>query len=104
MRSLIDPRERVGTVGGIMNLSNQIAAISAPIVTGYIVTVTKSYSGAFVAAAVALSIGIAGYVILLGDLEPIARPGQAGDLRGMSGAQRRLSALGSALTSPCRLP
>ena len=75
MPSLIAPRESVGTVGGIMNLSNQIAAISAPIATGYIVTVTKSYSGAFVAAAVVLSIGIAGYVFLLGDMEPIPEPG-----------------------------
>jgi ACS family D-galactonate transporter-like MFS transporter len=75
MPSLIAPRESVGTVGGIMNLSNQIAAISAPIATGYIVTVTKSYSGAFVAAAVVLSIGIAGYAFLLGDMEPIPEPG-----------------------------
>jgi len=75
MPSLIAPKESVGTVGGIMNLSNQIAAISAPIATGYIVTVTRSYSGAFVAAAVVLTIGIAGYVFLLGDMEPIAEPG-----------------------------
>jgi ACS family D-galactonate transporter-like MFS transporter len=75
MPSLIAPRESVGTVGGIMNLSNQIAAIAAPIVTGYVVTMTKSYSGAFVAAAIVLSIGIAGYVFLLGDMEPIAEPG-----------------------------
>jgi MFS transporter, ACS family, D-galactonate transporter len=74
MPSLIAPRESVGTVGGIMNLSNQIAAIAAPIVTGYVVTMTKSYSGAFVAAAIVLSIGIAGYVFLLGDMEPIAEP------------------------------
>ncbi len=74
MPSLIAPKESVGTVGGIMNLSNQIAAISAPIATGYIVMVTKSYSGAFVAAAAVLSIGIAGYVFLLGDMEPIPEP------------------------------
>ena len=76
MPSLIAPKESVGTVGGIMNLSNQIAAIAAPIVTGYIVTVTKSYSGAFVAAAIVLAIGIAAYVFLLGDMEAIAEPGQ----------------------------
>jgi sugar phosphate permease len=74
MPSLIAPKESVGTVGGIMNLSNQIAAISAPIFTGYVVTATKSYSGAFIAAAVVLSIGIAGYVFLLGDMEAIAEP------------------------------
>jgi MFS transporter, ACS family, D-galactonate transporter len=74
MPSLIAPKESVGTLGGIMNLSSQIAAISAPIATGYIVTVTRSYSGAFVAAAMVLSVGIAGYVFLLGDMEAIAEP------------------------------
>ena len=74
MPSLIAPKESVGTLGGIMNLSSQIAAISAPIATGYIVTVTRSYSGAFVAAAVVLAVGIAGYVFLLGDMEAIAEP------------------------------
>jgi hypothetical protein len=36
----------------------------SPIATGYIVTVTRSYSGAFVAAAIVLAIGIAAYVLL----------------------------------------
>src|ERR1043166_10314150 len=39
------------TIGGIMNLSNQIAGIAAPIVTGFIVAGTHSYSVAFLAAA-----------------------------------------------------
>ena len=74
MPSLIAPRESVGTVGGIMNTSNQIAGIVAPIATGYIVAVTNSYSWAFVLAAVVLMIGIAGYVFVLGDMAPIAEP------------------------------
>lgn len=76
--SLISPRESVGTVGGIMNLSNQIAGIAAPIVTGFIVARTQSYSAAFIAAAAVLLLGIAAYVFLLGDMAPIPEPDEAG--------------------------
>jgi MFS family permease len=72
--SLIAPRESVGTLGGIMNFSNQLAGIAAPIVTGYIVAGTRSFSWAFIGAAAFLAIGIAGYVFLLGNMEPIAEP------------------------------
>ncbi|HSC45988.1 MAG TPA: MFS transporter [Candidatus Acidoferrum sp.] len=74
MPSLIAPRESVGTIGGIMNLSNQIAGIAAPIVTGFIVAGTHSYSAAFLAAAVFLLLGIAAYIFLLGNMEPIPEP------------------------------
>src|SRR6266704_520047 len=75
--SLIAPRESVGTVGGILNLCNQLAGIAAPIATGFIVAGTKSFSWAFIAAAVFLALGIAGYIFLLGNMEPIAEPGEA---------------------------
>ena len=74
MPSLISPRESVGTVGGIMNLSNQIAGITAPIVTGFIVARTQSYSAAFITAAAFLLLGIAAYVFLLGNMAPIPEP------------------------------
>jgi len=74
MPGLIAPRESVGTIGGIMNLSNQIAGIAAPIVTGFIVAYTHSYSVAFLAAATFLLLGIAAYVFLLGDMAPIPEP------------------------------
>ena len=72
--SLIAPRESVGTLGGIMNLANQLAGIAAPIVTGYILNATHSFSWAFGAAAAFLVIGIAGYVFLLGRIVPIPEP------------------------------
>jgi MFS transporter, ACS family, D-galactonate transporter len=72
--SLIAPRESVGTLGGILNFCNQLSAIAAPICTGYIVAATHSYSGAFVAAAAFLFMGIAGYIFLLGRIEPIPDP------------------------------
>jgi ACS family D-galactonate transporter-like MFS transporter len=75
--SLIAPRESVGTLGGILNLANQIAGIAAPIITGYILRATHSFSWAFGAAALFLLVGIAGYVFLLGRIEPIPEPEQA---------------------------
>ena len=72
--SLIAPRESVGTLGGILNLCNQLAGIAAPVVTGYVVQATHSFSGAFIAATAFLLVGIAGYVFLLGRIEPIPEP------------------------------
>jgi MFS transporter, ACS family, D-galactonate transporter len=72
--SLIAPRESVGTLGGILNFCNQLAGIAAPIVTGYVVQATNSFSWAFVVAAAFLFVGIAGYVFLLGQMEPIPDP------------------------------
>jgi ACS family D-galactonate transporter-like MFS transporter len=72
--SLIAPRESVGTVGGIVNFCGQIAAISAPIVTGYIVAATHSFAAAFATCTVILFAGIVGYIFLLGRIEPIPEP------------------------------
>jgi MFS family permease len=69
--SLIAPRGSVGTVGGIVNFSNQLSGIAAPAITGYVVTVTHSYAWAFVIAALYLLIGIASYLFLLGRIEQL---------------------------------
>jgi sugar phosphate permease len=76
--SLISPRESVGTLAGIVNLCGQVAAISAPIVTGYIVSGTHSFAAAFVTATGVLLVGIAGYVFLLGRIEAISEPSASG--------------------------
>lgn len=72
--SLIAPKESVGTVGGILNLCNQLAGIAAPILTGYIVQSSHSFSGAFIGASAFLVLGILGYVFLLGRIEAIPEP------------------------------
>src|SRR5216684_1262824 len=72
--SLIAPKESVGTVGGILNFCNQLSGIAAPIVTGYVVQATHSFFWAFAAAGIFLLIGIAGYVFLLGSMEPVPEP------------------------------
>jgi MFS transporter, ACS family, D-galactonate transporter len=72
--SLISPRESVGTLASIVNCCGQLAAICAPIVTGYIVSGTRSFAAAFVTATAILMLGIAGYIFLLGRIEPIPEP------------------------------
>jgi ACS family D-galactonate transporter-like MFS transporter len=72
--SLIAPRESVGQVGGIINFGNQISAIAAPIITGYIAAATHSFAWAFAAAAAFLLLGVAGYVLLLGRIDAIPEP------------------------------
>jgi MFS family permease len=67
--SLIAGRRDVGKVGGIMNFSNQISGICAPIITGYLVSALHSYVWVFRVSAIYLTIGIAGYIFLLGRIE-----------------------------------
>jgi MFS family permease len=69
--SLIVPEENVGVVGAIANFCSQVAGICAPIVTGYIIALTHSFSAAFATATVVLLVGIAGYVFLLRDISLI---------------------------------
>jgi MFS family permease len=73
--SLIAPQNSVGKVGGIVNFSNQLSGIAAPIITGYLVTARQSFAWAFGVSAIYLVIGIAGYIFLLGRIERI--PGRS---------------------------
>jgi ACS family D-galactonate transporter-like MFS transporter len=72
--SLIAPEGNVGALGGILNFGNQLSAIVAPIVTGYVVAATQSFAWAFVVATALLLAGIGGYVFWLGRIEPIPEP------------------------------
>jgi MFS transporter, ACS family, D-galactonate transporter len=76
--SMIAPRGSVGAVGGIINLSNQLSGIAAPVITGYVVAETKSYAWAFGISAIYLLIGISSYIFLLGKIEQVA-PEPPGD-------------------------
>lgn len=69
--SLIAPGDSVGSVSGILNLSNQISGIAAPIITGFLVSGKQSFAGAFLVAASYLVIGIMAYVFLLGEIKTI---------------------------------
>jgi MFS family permease len=76
--SMIAPRGSVGAVDGIINLSNQLSGIAAPVITGYVVAETKSYAWAFGISAIYLLIGISSYIFLLGKIEQVA-PEPPGD-------------------------
>lgn len=72
--SLIAPGDSVAAVGGIMNQSNQISAILAPVITGFLVNGRQSFAGAFLVASSYLVVGTAAYVVLLGKIERIPMP------------------------------
>jgi MFS family permease len=76
--SLIAPGDTVGSVSGILNLSNQISGIGASIITGFLVNGKQSFAAAFTVAGVYLALGIAAYVFLLGRIETIQVPEDRG--------------------------
>jgi len=72
--SLIAPRGGTGTIGGVMNFFNNLMGAVAPVVTGFVVGATNSFSLAFLVAGVVLLIGIFSFVVVLGKIEPIPEP------------------------------
>jgi ACS family D-galactonate transporter-like MFS transporter len=74
--SLIAPGDSVGSVGGILNLSNQISGIGAAIITGFLVNGRQSFAAAFGVAAAYLVVGIAAYIFLLGEIKTIKLPAE----------------------------
>jgi ACS family D-galactonate transporter-like MFS transporter len=72
--SLIAPKGGVGAVGGIMNFSNNMMGVVAPIVTGFVIGRTGSFVGAFLVAGLVLLAGVASFVFLLGRIEPLPAP------------------------------
>jgi ACS family D-galactonate transporter-like MFS transporter len=72
--SLIAPRGGTGTIGGIVNFTNNLMGVAAPVITGFIVGLTHSFAGAFLIAGVVLLVGIFSYIVVLGRIEPIPEP------------------------------
>lgn len=73
--ALIAPDDSAGKLGGILNFGNQLSAIAAPIVTGYVKFATGSFAWAFVLATAFLLLGVAAYIFWLGKIERIANEG-----------------------------
>ncbi|MEO6922555.1 MAG: hypothetical protein ABI142_01905 [Bryocella sp.] len=69
--ALIAPRSSVATVGGILNFSGQLAAIAAPVATGYLVVKTHNFASAFIVAGILLVMGIISYLVLLRSVDPM---------------------------------
>ena len=72
--SLIAPKGGAGTVGGIVNLINNMMGFIAPIITGIVVDATGTFAGAFLIAGVVLLIGIFFFTVVLGRIEQIPDP------------------------------
>lgn len=62
------PRGRVGLAVGVYNFVGNLAGILAPIVTGFVIQVTGSYTPAFVLAAVALALSQFAYWFVVGPI------------------------------------
>ncbi len=72
--ALIAPKGTVGSVGSIMNMFGNLAGIAAPIVAGYLLDVTHSFTANFLVAAAILVLGILAFLFLLGRIEQIEQP------------------------------
>lgn len=72
--ALIAPKGGAATIGGIMNFLNSVTGIAAPVITGFIVGATQSFSRAFILAGAMLALGIVSYVFVLGRIETIPEP------------------------------
>jgi MFS transporter, ACS family, D-galactonate transporter len=72
--SLIAPRGGTGSIGGIVNFTNNLMGIAAPVITGFVVGLTGSFAGAFLIAGIVLIVGIFSYIVVLGRIEPIPDP------------------------------
>jgi MFS transporter, ACS family, D-galactonate transporter len=83
------PPDEVGVWTGIENFFGNVAGITAPLVTGFLIARTHSYTPAFVLAACVLLVGLAAYWFIVGDLRPAGaaatRP-QASDDAGVAPA------------------
>ena len=61
-------------IGGVMNFFNNLMGAVAPVVTGFVVGATNSFSLAFLVAGIVLLVGIFFFVVVLGRIEPIPEP------------------------------
>ena len=75
------PKEMTGLFGALFNTFGNVGAITTPIVIGYIVAATGSFSGALVYVAINALIAVIAYTLIAGRFERI-RLGSMGEPRG----------------------
>lgn len=68
------PKEIAGLSGGLFNTFGNVAAITTPIVIGYIVKGTGSFTGALVFVAANALVAIACYLVLVGEIRRVELP------------------------------
>lgn len=74
---LIAPPGSTARVAGIMNFVANLPGVLAPVITGYLVGNSRSFTRPFLVAAAVLVGGILAYLLLLGEIETIPMPQDA---------------------------
>lgn len=72
----MSPKEIIGLSAGIFNTSGNLAGIVIPIVVGYILSATHSFSGALLFITVVLLIGALSYIFIVNKVERIELPAE----------------------------
>jgi MFS family permease len=70
----VAPPGSVGTLAGVQNFGATLGGFVAPLLTGFLIKATGSYTSAFVLAGLCMLAGIACYHFLIGKVEPIQIP------------------------------
>jgi ACS family D-galactonate transporter-like MFS transporter len=67
----VAPPKTIGTLAGIQNFGSTFGGFLAPIITGFLIKTTHSYTSAFVLAGLCMLSGIFCYTFLIGKVEPL---------------------------------
>jgi ACS family glucarate transporter-like MFS transporter len=78
------PKEMTGLFGALFNTFGNIGAITTPIVIGYIVAITGSFSGALVYVSINALIAVIAYTLIAGRFERVQLRKSDEDRRGQS--------------------
>ena len=70
------PPNEIGVWTGAENFVGNLAGVLAPLVMGFLISITGSYRPGFALGAVILLLGILSYWLMVGDMKPQAKQGQ----------------------------
>lgn len=71
MVSEVAPRELMGLAGGVFNFAGNISSVLIPIVIGFIVSVTHSFTGALIFVSAVAVIGALSYIFVVGEVKRV---------------------------------
>jgi MFS family permease len=74
------PPEEIGLWTGVYNFVGNIAGILSPLITGFLIDKSGSYTPPFVLAATLIAIGPLAFWFIVGDLKSVERGGPSGDI------------------------
>jgi MFS transporter, ACS family, D-galactonate transporter len=71
------PRHEIGLWTGIYNFVGNIAGILSPLITGFLIAQTNSYTPPFMLAAALIALGPIAFWVIVGELQPAEQEGDA---------------------------